>query len=117
MQLRPAPARRNAVLPDCLVEPPADPHGVLLVFAPVASILADGAGARPDHPLSGHQRKHSSMAGLGPRADVLELAAELLDRLLELPVRMLPLAHRISCRGLDVGVGHKRVWSLLSIEP
>jgi hypothetical protein len=31
-------------------------HGVLLVFgAPLPASIAGGAGARPDHPISGHQ--------------------------------------------------------------
>jgi hypothetical protein len=30
-------------------------HGVLLVLAPPGPLIAGGAGARPDHPISGHR--------------------------------------------------------------
>src|SRR3984893_4221540 len=50
-------------------------HGVLLVFgAPSQHPIAGGAGARPDHPISGHRRLRNQLRprlGLSLRAAAL----------------------------------------------
>ena len=41
--------------------------GVLLVFGAPASLMAEGEGARPDHPIIGHHQERRPRARLGSK--------------------------------------------------